>query len=113
MATNLIEDFRKGDKGGAFKMACKKNDGTILDISGATALKMIFKKKDATEALVVDAVLDSDGKDGVMKYIFLDGDLSEIGDWMAQGFVRFSATEEYTSNQIKFKVGDVLQAITE
>jgi hypothetical protein len=61
-------------------------DGTAVDISGATAKQMVFKKPSGT-TLTVSADFVNTGTDGLIKYMIVDGDFSEVGTYKAQAIV--------------------------
>ena len=61
-------------------------DGTAVDISGATAKQMVFKKPSGA-TLTVNADFVNTGVDGLLKYMIVSGDLSEIGTWKVQAIV--------------------------
>lgn len=62
----------------------KTETKTILNLSTATLLEIIFKRPDGT-ALVVTAELLTDGTDGKMYYLTVDGDLNQLKNWSIQG----------------------------
>ena len=105
-------DFRKYDAGSSFRVTCRKYDNSLLDLTDAEVMKIIFKPKDS-EAIIKDAVIPSEltGADGVLEYVFVAGDLAHVGDWQAQAYVYYSTTKYYYSTQVKFKVGDVLAQV--
>ena len=81
----MAEEVHVGDIGTIFR-ATMYDGSTVLDISGASTLQLIFAKPDGT-TLTKTAVLTNDGTDGIMEYITVDGDLDTKGDWKIQGYV--------------------------
>jgi len=72
-----------GDVGTVVELTVKDN-GTVVDISTATALTIKFKKPSGT-TVTQTAVFSTDGTDGKLKYTFQSGDLDETGTWEFQG----------------------------
>ena len=58
-------------------------DSTVADISTATTKQMIFSKPDGT-TLTKTAVFGTDGSNGVVEYVSVDGDLNMAGTWHLQ-----------------------------
>jgi hypothetical protein len=80
--------------GTTFKLTVK-DAGTVVDISSATTLNVIFVKPGGT-TLTKTGVLVSDGTDGIMKYVTISGDLNEVGTWQLQGKVTFTSATYYS-----------------
>jgi len=64
----------------------KQSDGTPLDISTASDLKIIYSWPDGTR-FTKDALIYTDGLDGKLYYITEDGDLPLAGFYSIQGKV--------------------------
>ena len=80
MAANEIH---KGDIGTQFTVTVQ--DGTtVVDISTASTKQLIFKKPGGT-ILTKSTSFVTDGTDGKMQYVSVDGDLSDDGVWKMQG----------------------------
>lgn len=62
---------------------CVSGVATILDVSSASTLELIFKSPSGI-ATTKNALLDTDGTDGKIKYTTIDGDLNEVGTWRIQ-----------------------------
>lgn len=62
------------------------DEGSIVDISGATTKDIIFLKPDGT-TLTKAANFVTDGTDGKIDYFTIAGDLSIIGVWSIQSQV--------------------------
>lgn len=93
--STCTQDIRLYDKGTEFIVEISECDDagyTPIDISAASARKIIFEKPDAT-ILKVDASFVTDGTDGKIKYITIGdpesqtGDLDQEGKWKIQGRV--------------------------
>ena len=75
------------DIGTIFRATIKDKDTdcveTVLDISSATTLQLIFKKPGGT-SVTQTAVFTNSGTDGKMEYVTVSGDLNEAGEWKIQ-----------------------------
>ena len=69
---------------------------TVADISGATTKKFTFKSPDGT-TFEKTAVFTSDGTDGNIQYLSVDGDLNVAGTWNLQAYVATGAGTWSTS----------------
>ena len=86
-------EIHLNDIGTIFEVIVKDQDDNVVDISSATgahAKLIIFKKPDATK-VEKDTIFSTDGKDGKMRYVTVDGDLNLLGDWEYQGKVILTA----------------------
>lgn len=72
-----------------------KDGNNVVDLSEATTLNLIFQKPDGTN-LTKTATLYTDGTDGKVYYLTVDGDLSVIGIWRLQGFAGFDDGSFYS-----------------
>ena len=72
------------------------DDGSIVDLSGAYVLNIIFKKPSGV-SITVTADLYTDGTDGIMYYNAVAGDLDEAGIYKIQGYVEIGAGAFYSS----------------
>ena len=82
-----IEEAHLNDIGTVFRITVYDTDSTgtasILDISAATTIQIIFRKSDGN-LLTKTATLTTDGSDGQMQYTTVDGDLNVGGTWNIQ-----------------------------
>jgi len=62
---------------------CVSGTSTVLDLSTATTLELIFKSPSGTSTTKT-ASLFTDGTDGKITYLSVDGDFNEIGTWRIQ-----------------------------
>ena len=69
---------------------------TVADISGATTKKFTFKRPDGT-TFEKTAVFTSDGTDGNIQYLSVDGDLNVAGTLNLQAYVATGAGTWSTS----------------
>tara|TARA_Y100000296_G_C5157726_1_gene250087 strand:+ start:1040 stop:1366 length:327 start_codon:yes stop_codon:yes gene_type:complete len=63
---------------------------TVADISTATTKQFTFKRPDGT-TFNKTAVFTTDGTDGDIQYLSVDGDLNVSGTWHLQAYVVTSA----------------------
>jgi hypothetical protein len=100
-----MKEIHVGDIGTVFTLEIYETiDGekTALDISTATAMKIRFYRADKT-SFERDLEVTNDGKDGLVEYITVDGDLAVDGDWKLQGVITLP-TGTWHTEQKKFKV---------
>ncbi len=88
--------------GTTFKCTILNGDG-IENVSGATTKNIIFTRPDGTK-MTKAASFYTDGSDGIITYTVVSGDLSVAGLWRIQGYVEYSASEQYYSNIKTFTV---------
>lgn len=73
--------MRQNSVGSLIEMTVTEN-GVALDISAATC-SLTFKKPDGT-TIEREPFFETDGQDGVLQYITIDGDLDQSGLWRGQ-----------------------------
>jgi len=96
-------EIRVGDIASRFIITLKDSD-TIVDISGATVLQIIFHKPDAT-ILTKTATLLTDGTDGKFYWATTaTTDLDQEGIWKLQGYVEFTSGGKFHSDISSFQV---------
>ena len=108
MASN--NDFYKNSGGSILHLVITQN-GVVMDLTTATQVNIILEKTDGTTVIKTATVENPPGTDGKIKYIFTTADLDIVGTWKAQGFVRFSATEQVYTSIVVFKVKPNLDTI--
>ena len=99
-----VGEIRLGDIGTEFLITLKDQDSTVIDISSADTLQVIFKKP-SCELLTKTATLKTDGTDGKMYYNSISGDLDEAGVWKIQGSVVFGGSS-WKTDITTFRVYD-------
>lgn len=84
-------------------------DGTdIVDVSGALSMEIMFLKPTIPATKVTKtAVFKTNGADGIIQYVTVDGDLDTLGKWKIQGKVQLN-TGTWSSDISSFKVYDNL-----
>lgn len=76
-------------------LATIKDDGVVVNVSGASLLNMFFRKPSDT-VLERVATIYSDGTDGKIYYDAVAGDLDEAGFYKLQGRVALASGTYYT-----------------
>lgn len=98
------EEVHLDDVGTSFEVTLLDGD-TVVDISSASVLQVLFKKPDLT-LVIKTANTKTDGTDGVLQYVSASGDLDQIGSWQIQARVMFPNGDTWSSSKTKFKVYD-------
>ena len=94
-----------GDIGTAFILEVVDQDGDIVNLAGLT-IEILFERPDGT-VLTKTASLVNDGSDGLMRYLSVDGFLSQAGRWWSQGKITSGGNVWYTNDGV-FQVYDPL-----
>jgi len=89
-----------------FEFTISDQDGTIVDISSASVLEVIFRKPDKS-TFTRTAAMVTDGTDGKLQYTTVLADLDAGGPWRAQAEVTISSVP-YPSTISNFTVLDRL-----
>ncbi len=96
----FVEQAHVNDIGTIFRVTVNDTtstgSATIADISTASTKKFIFKRPDGT-TFERTAVFTTDGSDGNIQYISVDGDLNVAGTWSLQAYVATGAGTWSTS----------------
>ena len=66
--------------------ATSTGGSTVADISTASTKQIVFSRPDGT-TLTKTAVFTTDGEDGDIEYVSVDGDLNMAGTWHLQAYV--------------------------
>lgn len=78
-------DPKVGDVGTALRPTIV-DGGDPVDVSGATVLQVVLEKPDGTTERK-SASLATDGTDGTIEYITVDGDFNQVGTYRIMGYV--------------------------
>ena len=95
-------DIHQNDIGTEIRVKVVDGDGVVVDISTATAKQIVFKKPSGA-TLTVNAAFVTTGVDGLLKYVIVSGDISEVGTWKVQAVVTIG-TYVWHSNFESFRV---------
>ena len=79
----IATTIHKDDIGTVFTITFVEN-GTAVDISGATTKTFDFEDPDAT-VVTQAGTFGSDGTNGILKYTTVSGDINKSGRWRIQG----------------------------
>lgn len=78
------------------------DNGVLLNFSGATTKKIIFRKPNCT-SVIVNGDFYTDGTDGILSYITPDNFWDLQGNWEIQARITFT-TGRYSSDTAIFEV---------
>ncbi len=97
----MSASIHTGDYGTIFKLTIKDQDGAAINLSAATEKKIILKPP-YSPVVIKDASFDTDGTNGIIKYVTVDTDLATAGTWQIQAKVilpvlgrRYSTIESF------------------
>ena len=96
-----------GDVGTAIEITVLTTDSitgqtTPFDLSSATLKNIRFLKPDGT-LLIAPAALSTNGTDGKMRYVTVDGDFDQVGTYQVEGEVG-NSNGHWTTTIVKMKV---------
>lgn len=100
-------EMHEGDVGTVIEMTCK-DGSTVIDISGATTVQIIFQAPDGT-LLTKTASFTTDGTDGKMRVTSESGDFTPAGLWRKQGRLAYASGNEWRSSIEEFYVLENLE----
>lgn len=104
--TVLTDKVFVNDIGTVFRATIKEDD-VAVDVSSASVTKQfIFQPPDGV-SFTRNAVFTTDGTDGMIEYVSVDGDLGIGGNWRIQAYLVLSAWTGHT-DVVQFKVYDKL-----
>ena len=96
----FVEEAHVNDIGTTFRVTVYDTTSTgsltVADISTATTKQIIFRDPNGG-TLTKTAVFTTDGTDGQIEYVTIDGDLSIAGTWAIQANVVTSSSNHKTS----------------
>lgn len=88
-------EIHVGDIGTIFRVTVTDQDGSIVDISGAST-RLILLRDPYGKKLSKTGAFTTDGTDGKMQYASVSGDIGRAGTWKIQGKVIIPAGTFYT-----------------
>jgi len=91
----MASEIHVGDIGTQLIMTVK-DDGEVVDISGASSLVIILKKPDG-QSYTKTGTLYTNGTDGKMYYVSVDGDFNAAGNYKIQAIVTLPNGTFYSS----------------
>jgi len=96
------------DIGTAIRLTIKDQDGNIIDVSGSTVRTLKCDKPGTATNISRNMVFFTDGSDGIVEYITIDGDLDTIGLWELQAYVEMPGGKWHTA-ETTMRVKPVLE----
>ncbi len=102
-----INEIRENDVGTVFEREIK-DGATVIDISSASSMQIIFQKPDDGAFITKTAVFTSDGTDGKLRYVTVSNDLDEIGVWQWQAKIVITGGE-WKTDILDFQVHENLE----
>lgn len=105
MSVIELAEVHIGDVGTLFRLTFT-DDGTAINISGATTKEIIFKKPDGT-TITKDGNYSTDGLDGKLWCQLDEGEIDQAGVWRIQGHIK-TAQGEWHSSAPEFRVHENL-----
>ncbi len=91
-----MDEVFENDIGTTFTLTIKNRQGAVVDISGAIVKQLKFTKSNGV-VLTKTAVYVTDGTDGKIKYVTVDGDLDTRGIWKVQGYIQLASGSWHTT----------------
>ena len=67
-----------------------KEDNVVVDISSASVKTFVIQRPDGTQLTPV-GVFSTDGTDGILNYVTVNGDLNQAGEYQIQGVLTLTA----------------------
>lgn len=95
----------RNDFGTVFRVTIVDN-GVPISIP-ADAVKRIRFQKPSGHVITKTAAFETDGSDGIIKYVTVAGDVDVAGVWKIQGYVEFGGGG-WSSVPEEFEVEDIL-----
>jgi len=100
----MAAEIRYGDVGAQFNFTITKADGSVEEgLATATSKTVIFTKPNGT-SITKDLSLTTDGTDGKVYYVTVEGDLDVVGIWRLQVAFTLSGGNHFKTNIRTFKV---------
>lgn len=87
--------IHKGDIGTIFQLIVTDKNGVPIDISTADT-KFIYFHSPAGQNIKKDAEFFTDGTDGIVQYVTIDGDIDVFGLWVVEGYVETTLGKFFT-----------------
>lgn len=98
MANVLI----KSNYGSTIVLTIKDQDGAVVDVSGASAKTITFRKPDGS-SVTKNLSFTTDGSDGKVEYTFQTGVLDTVGLWQYEVTITLPSGP-FTSQPLGFRV---------
>ena len=103
----FLEEAHVNDIGTIFRVTIYDTTSTggsvIADVSGASAITYTFRRPDGT-TFNQTGTFTSDGTDGKVQYVTVDGDLNGAGTWSVQVLIVTSGGLSHNTTVATFRV---------
>jgi hypothetical protein len=103
----FLEEAHVNDIGTTFRVTIYDTTSTggsvIADVSGASAITYTFKRPNGT-TFSRTGTFTSDGTDGKVQYVTVDGDLNGAGTWSVQVLIVTSGGLSHNTTVATFRV---------
>ena len=97
----MAAEIHYGDVGTTFILTITDQDGSAVDVSGASTKQIKFEKPSGAD-VTQTADFTSDGTDGKIEYTTVADDLNETGFWKIQGKVTIATGTWHSDITRKF-----------
>ncbi|MFC1709488.1 hypothetical protein ACFL2J_05510 [Candidatus Omnitrophota bacterium] len=91
-------EIRQGDYGYDIIFTVKNPDGTVVDLSTATEIKIFVATVDTYRNILNGDCVVTDGVNGKCKYSVVTGDFEDIGNYYGALRITFPASRRTTKN---------------
>lgn len=102
----IVRKIHEDDIGTELKFTVMEND-IIKDVSSCVVKKLKIRAPDDTIASK-DMVFDTDGSDGVLKYVLLADDINQSGSYGFQVYIELGTWKGHAT-RIDETVGDIIE----
>jgi len=92
----MTVNMRVKDVGTKMTVTILDENNAAVDISTVTT-KEIWLRKPNGEVITKTASFDTDGTDGKLKYITIEGDVEIAGTWKLQGYIEGSTVKWHST----------------
>lgn len=100
----MASEIHVGDVGTSFRPTIY-DGSTVVDLTDALTLQMIFRKPDNTTITKTATYpTGGTGSDGVIEYVSVDGDLDIAGLWKLQCYLVLCDNTKWHTDLYDFKV---------
>src|SRR5690242_18772518 len=100
----MAGQLRIGAIGATIRRTIYDETGAIVDLSPTTTRRLVLEKPDGG-LLTKAGVFSTDGTDGQIEYVTIDGDIDIQGTWRGQFYFEFGATQKLHTDLFRMSVG--------
>ena len=99
----MAGEIHKGDVATIMRVMIVDQDGVAVDLSGATTKDILFIGPG--RKITKETSFQTDGTNGVLDYVIVEGDISAFGKWTKQWHI-ILPTGEWHTTAVEFPVLD-------